>query len=114
VDCRKGGTKQEGNRLSHFETPSYHSSMQRGRKMVTKTKSLKKHNVRASLQVRELTKAGSSLDLEIYASKQKLGTMIIGRGSLYWFGKGRKTKSKRINWTKFSAMMDKLAYGNKE
>ncbi len=51
-----------------------------------------------------LTKAGSSLTLEIFASKQKLGAITLGRGSLYWTGKGRH-KSKRINWTHFAEMM---------
>ena len=58
----------------------------------------------------ELAKAGSSLDLEIYASKQKLGTLIIGRGSLYWYGRNRQNR-KRISWTHFAEMMDELAYG---
>jgi hypothetical protein len=71
---------------------------------------LKKHSVKAHLQVLELAKAGSSLDLEIYASKEKLGTLIIGRGSLYWYGRNRH-KSKRISWTRFAEMMDELAYG---
>ena len=71
---------------------------------------VKKHHVKAHLQVTELAKAGSSLDLEIYASKEKLGTLIIGRGSLYWYGKGRQ-KRKRISWTRFAEMMDDLAYG---
>ena len=73
---------------------------------------LRRHSVKASLQVMELAKAGSSLDLEIYASKQKLGTMIIGRGSLFWYGRGRKNR-KRISWTRFAEMMDELAYGGK-
>ena len=71
---------------------------------------VKKHSVKAHLQVLELAKAGSSLDLEIYASKEKLGTLIIGRGSLYWYGRNRH-KSKRISWTRFAEMMDELAYG---
>lgn len=71
---------------------------------------LKKHSVKAHLQVLELAKAGSSLELEVYASKEKLGTLIIGRGSLYWYGRNRH-KSKRISWTRFAEMMDELAYG---
>lgn len=39
-----------------------------------KKKVIKKHSVRANLQVVELTRAGSSLDLEIYADKEKIGT----------------------------------------
>jgi hypothetical protein len=77
---------------------------------MAKKKAITKHTVKASFQVPVLSKAGSSLNLEIYASKLKLGELIIGRGSLYWFGKKRQ-KSKRINWTKFADMMDKLAYG---
>jgi hypothetical protein len=71
----------------------------------------KKHRVKASLNVPHLTKAGSSLTLEIFASKQKLGEITLGRGSLYWTGKGRH-RSKRINWTRFAEVMDELAYGN--
>jgi hypothetical protein len=72
----------------------------------------RKHSVKAHLQVMELAKAGSSLDLEIYASKEKLGTLIIGRGSLYWYGRNRH-KSKRISWSRFAEMMDELAYGGR-
>jgi len=77
---------------------------------VRKTRLQKKHQVKASLKVPRLSKAGSSLTLEIFASKQKLGEVTLGRGSLYWTGKGRH-KSKRINWTHFAEVMDDLAYG---
>lgn len=70
----------------------------------------KKHAVKAELQVPGLSKAGSSLTLRIYASKLKLGEITIGRGSLYWYGRHRKTR-KRISWTRFAEMMDGLAYG---
>jgi len=46
-------------------------------------KSLKKHSVRANLHVKELTRSGSSLNLEIYANKEKIGTLILGSGSLF-------------------------------
>jgi hypothetical protein len=78
--------------------------------MPKKKKALKKHSVRANLQVVELTRAGSSLDLEIYADNEKIGTMIIGRGSLVWFG-GKRQLRKRIPWSRFAEMMDELAYG---
>lgn len=80
--------------------------------MAARKRVAKKHSVRASLRVTELAKAGSSLDLEIYASRQKLGTLIIGRGSLFWYGSGRRIR-KRISWTRFAEMMDELAYGTK-
>jgi hypothetical protein len=74
-----------------------------------KKKPVKKHSVRADLSVQELSKAGTSLHLEIYLSKEKIGTLIIGSGSLFWFGK-RRQKRKRIPWSRFAEMMDNLAY----
>jgi hypothetical protein len=70
----------------------------------------RKHEIRAALSNVELVKAKSSLRLEIFASREKLGELEIGRGSIYWFGANRQ-KSKRIDWSRFAAMMDELAYG---
>ena len=78
--------------------------------MARKKKPIKKHSVEANLHVLELTRAGSSLDLAIYADKEKIGTMIIGQGSLSWKG-GKRQITKRIPWTRFADMMDQLAYG---
>jgi len=75
-------------------------------------KSRKKHSVKASFRVMELSKAGSSIELEIYASREKIGTLKIGRGSLFWYGRSRH-KSKRIAWSRFAEMMDRLAYGER-
>lgn len=78
--------------------------------MPVKNKIERKHTVKANFKVKELTKAGSSLSLEIFASKLKLGQLTIGSGSLYWYGKNR-SKRMRISWSRFAEMMDKLAYG---
>jgi hypothetical protein len=51
---------------------------------MSKKKPIKKHSVDANLHVPELTRARSSLDLAIYADKEKIGAMITGRGSLSW------------------------------
>jgi hypothetical protein len=67
--------------------------------------SARKHAVYVNLNVPELTKAGSGLELYIYA----LGEVEIGRG-LYWKGGGRQRR-KRISWTDFAAKMNELAYG---
>jgi len=75
-----------------------------------KKRARKTHSVKDHLNVMELAKAGSSLDLEIYAAKQKIGTLIIGRGSLYWYGRNRQNR-KRISWSRFAEMMDEPAYG---
>ena len=70
----------------------------------------RKHEVKADLANFELAKARSSLNLNIYADAEKIGQLEIGRGSLYWYGRNRH-KSKRIDWSKFAEMMDRLAYG---
>jgi hypothetical protein len=70
-----------------------------------------KHEVMADLSNFGLAKAGSSLNLQIYANHEKIGELEVGRGSLYWYGRSRH-KRKRINWTKFAEMMDRLAYGH--
>ena len=80
---------------------------------MAKKRAVRKHSVKAQLQVMELAKAGSSITFEIYAAEQKLGTLIIGRGSLYWYGRNRQNR-KRISWTRFAEMMDELAYGSKK
>ena len=69
----------------------------------------RKHAVRATLTVQELTKAGSSLHLELYARGERIGTLEIGRGALYWKG-GKRQRSKRLPWTRFAELMDELAY----
>lgn len=72
----------------------------------------RKHAVRAQMTVHELTKAGTSLTLEISAAGEKIGQMVIGRGGLFWWG-GRRQKNKRLSWSRFAELMDKLAYGGK-
>ena len=78
--------------------------------MPRKKKTVKVHRVRAELRIPQLSKAGTSLDLAIYAGEQKIGTLIMGRGSLYWYGRKRHL-TKRISWTAFAEMMDRKAYG---
>ncbi|HYO47986.1 MAG TPA: hypothetical protein VEY33_15005 [Gemmatimonadota bacterium] len=69
-----------------------------------------KHSVRAELTVQELTRAGTSLELKIYAEHEQIGTLIIGQGSLFWRG-GKKKKDKRIDWSSFAEMMNAKVYG---
>jgi hypothetical protein len=70
----------------------------------------RKHEVKADLANFELAKARSSLTLQIYANKEKIGALEVGRGSLYWQG-GKRQRSKRLDWSRFADMMDELAYG---
>ena len=78
---------------------------------MTRRKYRRRHTVRASLDVLELTRAGSSLNLQLYTDQRKLGELEIGRGSVYWTG-ARRQKSGRIQWRRFAEIMDKLAYGD--
>ena len=77
-----------------------------------KKRTARKHSVRANIQVQELSKAGTSIEFEIYASGEKIGTIVIGRGSLIWRG-GRRQTDKKISWSRFAELMDELAYGPK-
>ena len=76
---------------------------------MAKKKLERKHAVRAALRNVDLTKATSALKLELKAEGEKIGTLVVGRGSFFWYGRNRKTR-KRISWSDFAAMMDKLAY----
>ena len=78
--------------------------------MARKTKH--KHEVTAELSNVNLVKAKSALRLRIYAKEHTIGELLVGRGSLYWYGR-HKQKAKRINWTRFADMMDELAYGRR-
>ena len=69
----------------------------------------RKHQVRATLSVVELTKAGTSLELQVFANREKIGSLEIGRGSITWRG-GKRQKEKRLSWSEFAAHMDTWAY----
>ena len=66
------------------------------------------HSVSARIKVKELTKAGTAIVLDIDRPEGKLGKLEIGRGAIYWTGRSRK-KTVRISWTRFAEMMDDLA-----
>lgn len=69
-----------------------------------------RHVVKAQLANFELVKAGSSLRLQIFSNEEKIGQLEVGRGSLYWYGRNRKSRE-RVDWSRFAEMMDELAYG---
>ena len=75
-----------------------------------KKKPVRKHRVTAHVQILDLTKAGSSMTFDIYAQDEKIGTIVIGRGSLTWRG-GKRRYEKRLTWSQFAELMDKEAYG---
>jgi hypothetical protein len=69
-----------------------------------------RHVVKAQLANFELVKAGSSLRLQIFSNEEKIGQLEVGRGSLYWYGRNRKSRE-RVDGSRFADMMDELAYG---
>ena len=73
-------------------------------------KTQRKHFVKATVQILDLSKAGTSVELEVFVKepredRRKIGTVIIGRGSLTWkkdYGK----KGRRISWSRFAEIME--------
>jgi len=72
---------------------------------MAKKKVLRKHRVEAKVDNIDLTKAGTSITLEVFADAEKIGTVELGRGTLRWRG-GRKRKLTVVDWTKFAEWMD--------
>ncbi|HYP28449.1 MAG TPA: hypothetical protein VE262_17175 [Blastocatellia bacterium] len=64
----------------------------------------KKHSVKVKLQVLELSKAGSGIELDIYSEGEKLGTIEIGHGSFGWRPVNKK-RFKRTDWSTFARFM---------
>jgi hypothetical protein len=71
----------------------------------------KKHSVKANVQILDLTRAGSSITLTIFADDKKLGEIQLGQGSVNWIGKSRKVWGKPLSWTKFAEIMNESTYG---
>ena len=57
---------------------------------------VRKHVVRAELTNVELVKAKSALRLEVFAAREKLGELEVGRGSIYWRGANRYPQADRL------------------
>jgi len=77
---------------------------------IRKKAAARKHEVQATIGLINLTKAGTSLRLEIFANKEKIGDLQIGRGSMTWWG-AKRQRSKRLTWSQFADRMNVLAYG---
>jgi hypothetical protein len=84
-------------------------AVRKSRKRTKRPTFTRVHSVSAEFKVHELSKTGTSLFLEILERGEKIGELTIGRGSLFWKGGHRHTR-KRIRWTRFAELMDRLAY----
>ena len=69
----------------------------------------KKHKVTATMVSHELTKAESGIELNIFSNNSKLGTLLIGHGSMQWTS-ANKQSGKRIDWTTFAQKMSDEEY----
>jgi hypothetical protein len=74
-----------------------------------KTRPRAKHQVDAYVKVRDMTRAGTSLELNIYSAGRKVGVLTLGQGSMIWKRGARKPQ--RVRWEKFSQLMDDLRDG---
>jgi len=66
----------------------------------------KKHEVKVKVQVLELSKAGSGIELEIYAEGEKLGEIEIGHGSFGWRRASGKRGFRRVDWSTFAQWLN--------
>jgi hypothetical protein len=67
-------------------------------------KTKRKFSVQANMKVFELSKAGTSVDFDIFSQGEKFGTLIVGRGSVTWYGHNRKI-GRRLTWAQFDRRM---------
>lgn len=68
----------------------------------------RKHTVKASLRNVDLTKATSALNLVLRADGEKIGELVVGRGSFFWYARNSR-KRQRITWSDFAALMGQHA-----
>lgn len=68
----------------------------------------RKHAVKASLRNVDLTKATSALNLVLRADGEKIGELVVGRGSFFWYARNSR-KRQRITWSDFAELMDRHA-----
>jgi hypothetical protein len=70
----------------------------------------KKHDVKVRVQALELSKAGSGIELEIFAEGEKLGVVEIGHGSFGWRKASGELGFKRGDWTTLARWMNEKLY----
>ena len=66
----------------------------------------KRHEVKVKVQVLELSKAGSGIELEVFAEGEKLGEIEIGHGSFGWRKASGKRGFHRVDWTTFATWLN--------
>lgn len=56
----------------------------------------------------ELTKRNSSnaLVIEVKTGQERLGRLLVGRGSVQWWPKGNKTNRCEMDWKQFASLLN--------
>lgn len=67
----------------------------------------KVYTVSAKVQVLDLAKAGSGMNLKVKEGNKVLGTLILGHGSLNWRPKAKKGQPYRIPWADFANILNR-------
>lgn len=66
------------------------------------------HQVKASINLEEIPQAKSAIKLTILNDGEVLGHLTIGRGSITWLGRGRKSIRTKLDWPRFAQLMDQI------
>jgi hypothetical protein len=72
-----------------------------------KKRSVIRHTATANVQLHDLAKAGASIEIRVSRDEERIGRLVIGRGSITWYG--RKWKSgRKFSWSRFADVMETL------
>jgi hypothetical protein len=69
---------------------------------------MKRYQVKVEMKALDLSKLGSGLLIVINDGSERLGTLEIGHGSLFWRS-ARKRNGRPIRWPAFADMLDRGA-----
>jgi hypothetical protein len=66
-----------------------------------------RHTATAEVHLHDLAKAGASININVYKDDEKIGEVIIGRGSLIWYGRKWK-QGRKFSWSRLADVMESL------
>lgn len=75
--------------------------------MTKKKRAIIRHTATANVQLHDLAKAGASIEIRVSRDEERIGRLVIGRGSITWYG--RKWKhGRKFPWSRFAEVMESL------
>jgi hypothetical protein len=66
---------------------------------------MKRYQVKVEMKALDLAKLGSGLQIIINDGRERVGTIKVGQGSLYWRS-ARKQNGRYIRWRAFADMLN--------